>query len=64
MSDELFNIDGDQVSLEQLIESWKTPKMTPAAKKALTRRRQEQSLKPYQAELIAMMTDASPSESD
>ena len=54
MSDELFNIDGDQVSLEQLIESWKTPKMTPAAKKALTRRRQEQSLKPYQAELIRM----------
>jgi polyphosphate kinase 2 len=54
MSDELFDIEGEQVSLEQLIEAWKTPKMTNAASKALTRRRQEQSLKPYQAELIKM----------
>ena len=54
MSDELFDIDGEQVSLEQLIDSWKTPRMTPAAEKALSRRRQEQSLKPYQAELIRM----------
>ena len=54
MSDELFDIDGEQVSLEQLIESWKTPKLLPSAEKALERRQQEQSLKPYQAELIRM----------
>jgi polyphosphate kinase 2 (PPK2 family) len=54
MSDELFDIDGEQVSLEQLIESWKTPKMTQVAEKALSRRNQEQSMKPYQAELIRM----------
>jgi polyphosphate kinase 2 len=54
MSDELFDISGEQVSLEQLIESWNTPKMTPAAEKALSRRKQEQSMKPYQAELIRM----------
>jgi polyphosphate kinase len=54
MSEELFDIDGEQVSLEQLIESWNTPKMTPAAEKALSRRQQEQSMKPYQAELIRM----------
>ncbi len=54
MSDELFDIDGEQVSLEQLIESWKTPKITPSAEKALSRRKQEQSMKPYQAELIRM----------
>ena len=54
MSDELFDIDGEQVTLEQLIESWNTPKLTPDAEKAFTRRKQEQSLKPYQAELIRM----------
>jgi polyphosphate kinase 2 len=54
MSDELFDIDGEQVSLEQLIESWNTPKLTPDAEKAFVRRKQEQSLKPYQAELIRL----------
>jgi hypothetical protein len=38
MSDELFDIDGEQVSLEQLIESWNTPKLTPDAEKAFVRR--------------------------
>jgi polyphosphate kinase 2 len=54
MSDELFDINGEQVSLEQLIESWNTPKLTPDAEKAFVRRKQEQSMKPYQAELIRM----------
>jgi len=50
-----INIDGHEVPLKVLIEAYKERKSEKKqAKKALRRRRQEQELKPYQAELIKL----------
>ncbi|WP_456378656.1 polyphosphate kinase 2 [Thiolapillus sp.] len=55
MENQLIEIDGQQLTVEEFIEKYKAAKkLSKAAKKALLRRRQEQSLKPYQAELIKM----------
>jgi polyphosphate kinase 2 len=51
----IFEIDGDSISLEQLIESYKENKSNDEmTKKAISKRRDEQMLKPYQAELIKL----------
>jgi polyphosphate kinase 2 len=51
----IFEIDGDKVSLEELIFTYKqSQKGHKAASKAVRKRRQEQELKPYQAELIKL----------
>jgi len=51
----VFEIDGSQVSLEELIESYKSSKTENKVKnKAEQRRADEQKLKPYQAELIKL----------
>ena len=50
-----FDIDGTKVSLDELTEVFKEAKSKSAAeKKAVQKRRDEQSLKPYQAELIKL----------
>ncbi len=50
-----FDIDGATVSLDELIEIFKESKTTNMkAKKAVKKRKDEQSLKPYQAELIKL----------
>lgn len=59
MENQLTEVDGQQLTTDELIEKYQDAKNTEhnlkkAAKKALARRRQEQSLKPYQAELIKM----------
>ena len=58
MSDELIDIDGTAYALEDLIAEFTKLKSkgeaTTKAKKALKRRQQEQSLKPYQVELLAL----------
>ncbi len=59
MENQLIEIDGQQLTADELVEKYKAAKnakqkLSKAAKKALLRRRQEQSLKPYQAELIKM----------
>ncbi len=59
MENQLIEIDGQQLTADELVERYKAVKnakqqLGKAAKKALLRRRQEQSLKPYQAELIKM----------
>jgi len=52
---ELFNIDGKEVSLDELIESYKKKKwIKKINKKAIKKRLNEQQLKPYQAELIKL----------
>jgi len=52
---ELFNIDGKEVSLDELIESYKKKKwIKKINKKAIRKRLNEQQLKPYQAELIKL----------
>ena len=50
-----FEIDGKKVSLERLIKTFKASKKEKRfEKKALRKRRDEQILKPYQAELIKL----------
>lgn len=50
-----FDIDGTKVSLDELMEVFKETKTTDArAVKAVQKRKDEQSLKPYQAELIKL----------
>jgi len=49
--DKSINIDGQDVSLEELIETFKKSKSNS---KAQIKREQEQALKPYQAELIKL----------
>jgi polyphosphate kinase 2 (PPK2 family) len=51
----VVNIDGEAVSLDALINGYKQNKeLKHEEKKAVTKRRQEQELKPYQAELIKL----------
>jgi len=55
----MVEVNGQQMSIEALVAAYEESlqaeeRLKPAAKKALRRRRQEQSLKPYQAELIRM----------
>ena len=53
--EDIFEVDGNHVSLEELIKVYKQSKSKKGAKnKALQRRKNEQSLKPYQAELIKL----------
>ena len=50
-----IDIDGTAVSLDELIETFKESKSsTQEDKKAVRKRKEEQSLKPYQAELIKL----------
>ena len=52
---ELFDIDGKEVSLDRLIDSYKKSKnRKKLEKKAVTKRDNEKQLKPYQAELIKL----------
>jgi len=51
----MYEIEGKQISLEKLIETFKeTKKANRMKKKAVLKRENEQSLKPYQAELIKL----------
>ena len=50
-----FEVDGKEVSLETLINTFKMSKKS-TQKKATTKRKDEQVLKPYQAELIKLQT--------
>ncbi|MCK5110194.1 MAG: polyphosphate kinase 2 [Arcobacteraceae bacterium] len=51
----VFEIDGENISLEELISSFKNSKMKKGSEsKAEQKRKQEQELKPYQAELIKL----------
>ena len=53
--EELFEVDGKEVSLEDLINSYKKTKAEKKTKnKAQLKRELEQELKPYQAELIKL----------
>lgn len=55
MSDERIDIDGQEMSVDELIAEFKDLKNGhKKAKKALKRREQEQSMKPYQAELLRL----------
>jgi len=50
-----YEIDGERVTLETLINSYKKKKeLSEFENKAIKKRRQEQELKPYQAELIKL----------
>ncbi len=50
-----YDIDGDMVSLEEMIDTYKSfHEDTKDEKKALTSRKNEKALKPYQAELIKL----------
>jgi polyphosphate kinase 2 len=50
-----YEIDGEKISLETLINSYKRKKeLSEFENKAIKKRRQEQELKPYQAELIKL----------
>ena len=50
-----FEIDGNMISLDELIKSYSTTKKEKSTKKkAVEKRNQEQALKPYQAELIKL----------
>lgn len=52
---EKFNIDGDMISIEELIETFKNSKTEKKeASKAVRKYKQEKELKPYQAELIKL----------
>ena len=54
-SKNVFEIDGKSVSLDDLINAYRKEKSNKKTKnKAVIRRRQEQELKPYQAELIKL----------
>ena len=51
----IYEIDGKEVSLEKLIETYKKSKESKKVeKKAVSKRKDEQQLKPYQAELIKL----------
>jgi len=53
--DKIVKIDGQEVSLDKLIEVYTNGiELKKNAKKALKKRKQEQELKPYQAELIKL----------
>ncbi|MEA3383816.1 MAG: polyphosphate kinase 2 [Campylobacterota bacterium] len=53
----LFEIDGDMVSLDELMDLFKKNKVeNKAENKAVKKREEEQELKPYQAELIKLQT--------
>jgi polyphosphate kinase 2 len=59
MDEQMIQIDDRQLSVSELVEEYRQAKeseqgLKEEAKKALNRRRHEQSLKPYQAELIKM----------
>lgn len=55
MSEQPIEIDGKQFTLEELIADYRALKDEDSkAKRALKRRRQEQALKPYQAELLRL----------
>jgi len=59
MDQQLIEVDGERLTLDELIERYHNAKeaekrLKKEARKALRRRRQEQALKPYQAELIRM----------
>ncbi len=52
---EMIDIDGEQISLEELIKTFKEKKSEQSSKdKAITKRQDEQALKPFQAELIKL----------
>ena len=51
----VFEIDGDSISLDELIDVFKTSKLEKKAdSKAKRKRKEDQELKPYQAELIKL----------
>jgi len=53
--EQIFMIDGESVTLDALIKSYQNVKDEKSSKKsALKKRKQEQELKPYQAELIKL----------
>ncbi len=55
--DHTVEIDGELVTLDALIESFKENKeVKKSTKKAVQKRKDEQALKPYQAELIKLQT--------
>lgn len=59
MGNNMFKIDGNSVSLDELIKVFKDSKQNGKAKgyednRAIQKRRDEQELKPYQAELIKL----------
>lgn len=55
MENKIFDIDGEQISLEELIFSFQQNKKDKKfEKKAVQKRKDEQALKPYQAELIKL----------
>ena len=59
MENQLIEVDGQKMTTEELVAKYHEAKdaekrLKKKARKALQRRRQEQSLKPYQAELIKM----------
>jgi len=59
VDEQLIDVDGQQLSVAQLIEAYQEARtakesLDEESNRALTRRRQEQMLKPYQAELIKM----------
>ena len=54
-SEQVFEIDGDNISLEELISIFKESKKENSSK-AVKKRDEEQELKPYQAELIKLQT--------
>ena len=58
-SSDLVEINGKKMTVDELVAAYQVSlqaekKLKSASKKALSRRKQEQSLKPYQAELIRM----------
>ena len=54
-NEQVFEIDGDNISLEELISIFKESKKENSSK-AVKKRDEEQELKPYQAELIKLQT--------
>ena len=55
MNNELFNIDGEEITLDELIETFKVSKKEKKSENsAIKKRGQEKELKPYQAELIKL----------
>ncbi len=59
MNQQLIEVDGERITVQELIDRYHhaldaEKRLKKEARKALRRRRQEQALKPYQAELIRM----------
>ncbi len=59
MNQQLIEVDGERLTVQELIDRYHhaleaEKRLSKEARKALRRRRQEQALKPYQAELIRM----------